>query len=122
MRAAGLHAIGTVLETEAVLIRSSTPKHANLAPLIELITSRVNGYIASTKYVVCQYNIRRADLEAATKITPGRRAPTISPLEQDGWVAVSTMVEKKQAANAMDELVKCGAEDIFILKLDNCRV
>ena len=122
MRAAGLHAIATVLETEAVLIRSTVPKHAHLSPLIDLVTSRINGVVASTKYVVCQYNVSRANLDAAMKITPGRRAPTISPLEQDGWVAVSTMVEKKRAANAMDELVKCGAEDIFILKLDNCRV
>ena len=34
MRAAGLHALATVLQSEAVLIKSSTPKHAALAPLI----------------------------------------------------------------------------------------
>ena len=122
MRAAGLHAIATVLETEAVLIKSSKQKHAHLQPVIDMVTSRINGVVASNKFVVCQYNIKREFLDAATKITPGRRAPTISPLEQDGWVAVSTMVEKKKVAQVMDELVKSGAEDIFVLKLDNCRV
>lgn len=122
MRAAGLHAIATVLETEAVLIKSSTPKHLALEPLIQLITSRIAGVVAAGRYVACEYNIRRELLQDATKITPGRRAPTISPLEDEGWVAISVMVEKSMIANVMDDLVKIGAEDILIFNLDNCRV
>ncbi|KAJ7890305.1 ATP phosphoribosyltransferase [Mycena leptocephala] len=122
MRAAGLHAIATLLDSQAVLIRSSVPKHENLKPLIELITSRVAGVIAANKYVICQYNISRDQLPAATVITPGRRAPTISPLEDDAWVAVSSMVEKGKIATIMDKLVAIGAEDIMIFNLDNCRV
>ncbi|KAF4580664.1 ATP phosphoribosyltransferase (ATP-PRTase) (ATP-PRT) [Pleurotus pulmonarius] len=119
MRAAGLHAIATVLETEAVLIKSSTPKHPHFVPLIEVITSRVQGVIAAGKYVVCEYNIHRAKLPEATALTPGRRAPTISPLEEEGWVAVSAMVEKFKVADIMDGLRKIGAEDILIFKIDN---
>ncbi|KAI0707827.1 ATP phosphoribosyltransferase [Earliella scabrosa] len=122
MRAAGLHAIATVLHTEAVLIKSSTPKHPSLEPLIQLITSRIAGVVAASRYVVCEYNIARDRLPQATTITPGRRAPTISPLEDEAWVAVSSMVEKSKIANVMDELVKIGAEDILIFNLDNCRV
>ena len=122
MRAAGLHAIATLLQTEAVLIKSSTPKHESLTPLINLITSRIAGVIAAGRYVICEYNILRVRLPEATKVTPGRRAPTISPLEDEGWVAVSSMVEKAKVATVMDELVKIGAEDILIFNLDNCRV
>ncbi|KAG0701916.1 hypothetical protein DFH29DRAFT_924503 [Suillus ampliporus] len=122
MRAVGLHAIATVLQTEAVLIKSNVPHRAHHAPLIDLISSRIAGVIAAGKYVVCEYNIRRASLPQATAITPGRRAPTISPLEEEGWVAISSMVEKKNIATAMDELVKIGAEDILVFNLDNCRV
>lgn len=122
MRAAGLHAIATLLQSEAVLIKSSVPKHEYLEPLINLITSRIAGVIAAGKYVICEYNILRARLPEATIITPGRRAPTISPLEDEAWVAVSSMVEKGKVADVMDELVKIGAEDILIFNLDNCRV
>jgi len=122
MRAAGLHPIGTLLQTEAVMIKSSVPKHAHLTPLIELITRRIAGVIASSKYVMCQYNIPRAALTKAMTITPGRRAPTVSPLDDEKWVAVSSMVEKKAVAVVMDKLVDAGAEDVLIIKLDNCRV
>lgn len=32
------------------------------------------------------------------------------------------MVETKKLADVMDELVDCGAEDILVIKLENCRV
>jgi ATP phosphoribosyltransferase len=147
MRAAGLHAIATVLTTEAVLIKSTSPRNPNSptspstpylptptsppssdssssqnSALIDLITKRIAGVLASNRYVLCQYNIRRALLPNCVQITPGRRAPTVSPLEDGEWVAVSSMVEKKDVATVMDRLVQTGAEDVLIVKLDNCRV
>jgi ATP phosphoribosyltransferase len=72
MRAAGLHAISTVMSTQAVLIRSSTPnKEPALNQLIHKISSRIAGFVASNKYVLCQYNIPRELLSVVTKITPG---------------------------------------------------
>ena len=122
MRAAGLRPIATVLETEAVLIRSTTPKHPNLDPVIDRITKRIAGVIAADMYVIVQYNISRARLAEGKRVTPGRRAPTVSPLEEENWVGVSAMVEKKKAATVMDQLLEVGAEDILVFNLDNCRV
>jgi ATP phosphoribosyltransferase len=116
MRAAGLHAIATILQSEAVLIKSTKPKDSTHEPLINLITSRIAGVMAASKYVICQYNIPRDKLMDATRITPGRRAPTVSPLEGAEWVGVSSMVEKKNAAAVMDELMTIGAEDILIMQ------
>ncbi|KAI9871941.1 MAG: ATP phosphoribosyltransferase (ATP-PRTase) (ATP-PRT), partial [Pleopsidium flavum] len=95
MKAAGLKAIATVVESTAVLIKS---KHSSNQKLVDLIASRISGVITAQKYVLCQYNIRRSLLETATKITPGKRAPTITALEAADWVAVSSMVEKKTIA------------------------
>lgn len=125
MRAAGLHAIHTLLTSQAVLITSRTPHPtltSDLAPLIPMIKSRIAGVIAAKRYVYVSYNVQRSGLEAALKITPGRRAPTVSPLDADGWVAVSAMVEKARIASAMDELQSVGAEDVLTFSLENCRV
>jgi ATP phosphoribosyltransferase len=90
MRAAGLVAIETLLTSQAVLIRSNTPNPDNV-DLIKLVTSRIEGVIAASKYVLCNYNIPRARVHDATGITPGRRAATVSPLDDPEWVAVSSM-------------------------------
>ena len=120
MRAAGLTAIDTVLDTSARLI-SSVHNNRN-AELVDLIRKRIQGVVASNQFVLCNYNIKRSLLPVALKITPGRRAATVSPLDEDGWVAVSSMVERKRVAEVMDKLTAEGAEDILVIGLDNCRV
>ena len=118
MRAAGLTAIDTVLESTAVLIRS---RKVSNEKLVKLIAARITGVIDAQKYILCQYNVARESLEAATKITPGRRAATITALEEPGWVAVSSMVARKKVATVMDELTAVGATDVIILDIINTR-
>ncbi|KAI9710414.1 MAG: hypothetical protein M1812_007450 [Candelaria pacifica] len=118
MKAAGLIAIDTVVESTAILIKSKNPTKPEL---VSLIAERIKGVITAQKYVLCQYNIARPLLEAAKRITPGKRAPTINALEEEGWVAVSSMVEQKKKAKVMDELTKIGATDILILNIANSR-
>lgn len=77
--------------------------------------------IAAQKYVLCQYNVHRSVLETATKITPGKKTPTITTLENADWVAVSSMVEKRTIATVMDELTAVGATDILVLQIANSR-
>jgi ATP phosphoribosyltransferase len=119
MKVAGLHAISTVLETQAILIRNKNPSDPHL---VTKITSRLRGVIAAKKYVLLNYNIMRDNLKEATKITPGRQAPTISPLDDGAWVEVQSMVGKEEVAEIMDKLEEIGARDIMLFKIDNCRV
>lgn len=118
MKAAGLKPIDTVVTSSSILIKSKAP---NRPELVELIASRIRGVITAQKFVLCQYNVPRSHLAEATKITPGKRAPTITQLDEEGWVAVSAMVEKKKIALAMDELTKVGATDILVLDIHNSR-
>ncbi|CAD6502306.1 BgTH12-02541 [Blumeria graminis f. sp. triticale] len=118
MKAAGLKAVDTVVSSTAVLIKS---RNSSNNQLIDMIASRIRGVITAQRFVLCQYNMERAILDSALKITPGKRAPTINALEEEGWVAVSAMVEKKEIATIMDQLAKVGATDILILNIVNSR-
>ena len=118
MRAAGLKAIDTVVESTAVLIKS---RKVSNEKLVSLIAARIRGVITAQRYILCQYNIPRAKLGEATKITPGKRAPTITSLEEPDWVAVSSMVERQRIATVMDELTSVGATDILVLTIANSR-
>ncbi|KAL8857693.1 MAG: hypothetical protein Q9178_005728 [Gyalolechia marmorata] len=114
MRSAGLHAVGTVFESNAVLIRSRFPLKQEL---IGKITRRIKGVIAAQKYQMCAYNVPQNLLEKAISIAPGKRAPTVTALDGSDWKAVSVMVEKVKIADVMDELAGCGAEDIVAIDL-----
>ncbi|TQN74823.1 ATP phosphoribosyltransferase [Colletotrichum shisoi] len=118
MRAAGLKAIDTVVDSQACLIKSRSPSNNEL---VELIAARIRGVITAQRFVLCQYNIERSRLADAKAITPGKRAPTITTLDEEGWVAVSSMVENKKIALVMDNLTRVGAQDILVLDIHNTR-
>lgn len=120
MRAAGLKDIATVLETSAHLIESKNPKGD--VELLQTIKSRIEGVMTAQRYVSCNYNVPESCLPDVLKITPGRRAPTISQIDDEGWVAVSAMVERKHKGDVMDQLKKKGATDIMVFEISNCRV
>lgn len=124
MKAAGLKAIATVLDTSAHLISSKQPRFPDL---VKTILNRFEGIMAANRYVLCNYNAPRSIVPSVLKITPGRRAATISTLEKladdaEEWVAISSMVEKSRIGHAMDELKKAGASDILVFEINNCRV
>jgi ATP phosphoribosyltransferase len=126
MKAAGLKAIDTVMESQAVLISSSSsgtrsPIAEGNGDLQTLITNRIRGVISAKKYILLNYNVPRSLLPEVSKITPGKRAPTVSPLDGADWVAVSVMVERKMAAQVMDQLENKGASDILVFNIINSR-
>ncbi|KAI5958699.1 HIS1 [Candida pseudojiufengensis] len=124
MKAAGLKAIGTILNTSAHLISSTKPKYPEL---VKTITDRLEGVLAAQEFVLCNYNAPKSIMSKCLQITPGKRAATVSTLdkhspEDEDWVAISSMVSRKKIGNVMDELKKAGASDILVLEISNCRV
>ena len=125
MKAAGLAAIETVMETSCCLIQSRAPRHPEL---INTIMSRITGYMAAQQYLLCNYNVPESCFEACVAITPGKRAPTVQNLldtnggaASEPWKAVSVMVPKKECATIMDRLMDAGAHDILIFEIKNSR-
>lgn len=120
MRAAGLIAIDTVLDTSAFLIQSTNP--SSDPSIIEKIKNRIEGVLTAQKFVLCTYNAPREQLDQLLPITPGRRAPTVSPIDDDGWVSVSSMIERASKGDILDKLKALGASDILVVEISNCRV
>ncbi|RLV93559.1 ATP phosphoribosyltransferase [Spathaspora sp. JA1] len=124
MKAAGLKPIETILETSAHLISSKKPRFPEI---VEKIHQRFEGVMTAQKYILCNYNAPKTILSKCLQITPGRRAATVSTLDrhtedEEDWVAISSMVERKVIGDIMDELKKAGASDILVLEIANCRV
>jgi ATP phosphoribosyltransferase len=103
---------------KSILITNPDSKHKNI---VDLLKHRINGYITSKKFVMVSYNCSADILEAVTKITPGKRSPTITQLA-DGGNAVTSLVNKKDIVRVMDELHAAGARDILVFELSNSRM
>ncbi len=119
LRQAGLEVFGeTILESEAVLITRGGEAPAGL----EVFTRRLEGVLVARTYVMMDYDIATAHVDAAVTLTPGIEGPTISPLHRDGWVAVRAMVPRAGAQRLMDELYVLGARGILLTDIHACRL
>ena len=120
LKQAGLELIGEpILESEAVLIRrTSAPTEAGLDQLVR----RLQGVLVARRYVLMDYDVRAEMVERACALTPGLESPTVSPLQREGWVAVRSMVLRKDAQRIMDELWEVGARAILVTDIHACRL
>jgi ATP phosphoribosyltransferase len=124
LRAAGLHTVGEpIMRSEAVLVRGA---HSTLTPssehAVEVLVQRLRGVLIARQYVMMDYNCPTTALDAARKIAPGMEAPTVSPLDEEGWVAVRVMVLRADAQAVMDRLWAAGARAILVTPLEACRL
>lgn len=119
MRAAGLEIVADILETEAILIQNQSAEHKDL---VNLIKRRIEGYITAMKHSLILYNIKADLLPEVIKITPGKRSPTITNLEEAGMKAVSALISKKDISMIMDKLHDIGATDILVMDVANSRM
>ncbi|KAJ7388912.1 ATP phosphoribosyltransferase (ATP-PRTase) (ATP-PRT) [Desmophyllum pertusum] len=119
MRAAGLEVVSEILETEAVLIANP---NTHFQDVIKTVKSRLEGIINANKYVMVEYNVERTNLAKGLKITPGKSSATLSPLDNDDWVAVQSLILQHEENHILDKLEEIGAHDIVTFNVQNCRV
>jgi ATP phosphoribosyltransferase len=104
---------------ETVLIQNRERRHAELA---DRIVRRVEGVVIARSYSLLEYNVPRAKLREAEKITPGFNSPTVSALEDADWCAVRVMVRRSEVINIMERLESLGASAILETQITNCRL
>eukprot|EP00730_Choanoeca_flexa_P007941 TRINITY_DN12416_c1_g1_i1.p1 TRINITY_DN12416_c1_g1~~TRINITY_DN12416_c1_g1_i1.p1 ORF type:complete len:293 (+),score=73.20 TRINITY_DN12416_c1_g1_i1:99-977(+) len=118
MRAAGLEAIGTIMDTQTVLISNPHTEHAEL---VDVITQRIQGYITASQHCMISYNCPREKLAEAVLITPGHNSPTVTPLDDERMVSVTALVKSKEVSDIMDRIKTMGGESIVVMDVINCR-
>jgi len=121
LRNAGLEVIGEpIMKSEAVVIRRTGENGEE--PKVQQFLRRLQGVLVARTYVMMDYDCRAEHLEEAVAITPGLEGPTVSPLHNEGWVAVRAMVPAKDAQRIMDDLYAIGARAILTTAIHACRL
>ncbi|PYE20935.1 ATP phosphoribosyltransferase [Williamsia limnetica] len=114
-----LSAFGESLcDSEGVLVQRAGAERTKAA---QRFIARVQGVVYGQRYVMLDYDCPKSLLEAAMKITPGLESPTVAPMADDNWVAVRSLVPRKQHQNLMDELSELGAKAILASDIRSCR-
>ncbi|MEU6379747.1 ATP phosphoribosyltransferase [Streptomyces sp. NPDC046909] len=124
LRNAGLEVFGEpIMKSEAVVIRrTDADTSSENEPKVQQFLRRLQGVLVARTYVMMDYDCRVEQLEKAVALTPGLESPTVSPLHNEGWVAVRAMVPAKEAQRIMDDLYDIGARAILTTAIHACRL
>lgn len=125
-RTLGLHnlvAFGDALcVSEAVLIeREDHDETDENAAARDQLAGRVQGVVFGQQYLMLDYDCPRTLLDEAAAVTPGLESPTIAPLADANWVAVRSLVPRRDVNAIMDELAAIGAKAILASDIRFCR-
>ena len=119
IQAMSLKVLDTIIESEAVLAANLQPHNKHM---VNILYNRFLGVVTAANYTIIEYNIPRDNVNKASCLTPGSKAPTITPIEKTGWVAIKALIKKENVNQLIDELETIGATDILVYQLTNCRV
>jgi ATP phosphoribosyltransferase len=121
LRNAGLEVLGEpIMQSEAIVIRRVGADTDQ--PRAQQFLRRLQGVLVARTYVMMDYDCRAEHLERAVALTPGLESPTVSPLHNEGWVAVRAMVPTREAQRVMDDLYALGARAILTTAIHACRL
>jgi len=113
LRANRLRILDTVLESNTQFIANSAAMADEWKRTkIENISLLLKAAIEAQGRVGLMLNVRRDDLAAVLALLPALQRPTISPLSEDGWVAVNTIIEEKTVRDLVPKLKASRAQGI----------
>jgi ATP phosphoribosyltransferase len=120
IRAHGLRIVCDLLHTHTVMV-------ANRAALadkwkkakIDQIALMLKSALAARDRVLLKMNAPTVALEEIGRLLPSLHAPTVNPLTDPAWVAVESVVERREVRDLIPKLRAKGAEGILELDLKN---
>jgi len=118
LRAAGLRALDTILEsyTELIVNPAAYDDPAKQHAVHQLHTL-LRGALEARGKVLVKLNVAPADLDGVIRVLPSMKAPTVSQLFGEGGYAVESVVEKADVNVLIPALKDAGATDIIELPL-----
>jgi ATP phosphoribosyltransferase len=113
LRANRLRIVDTVMESNTQLI--ANPKALDdgwKRTKIENLALLLKAAIEAQGRVGLMLNVTRADLAAVLALLPALQRPTVSPLSDDQWVAVNTIIEERTVRELIPRLKSARAQGI----------
>ena len=113
----GLRLLGSLLESQAVLIASEAALDGR-RELVERVVLMVSGVVAARRRRYLMLNAPSSALEAIRALLPGLGAPSVIDLAEPGQIAVHAAVDADDIWNLLAPLKAAGASGILVLPIE----
>ncbi|MDQ6812308.1 MAG: ATP phosphoribosyltransferase [Bacteroidota bacterium] len=113
----GLKEVETVLQSQAVLIKSSN-LNGEKQRLLDKLLFRIKAVKRSknNKYVLL--NAPNEKLSEIISLLPGMKSPTVLPLAESGWSSVHSVLKESDFWEIIEKLKNAGAQGILVVPIE----
>ncbi|MCL4164598.1 UNVERIFIED_CONTAM: hypothetical protein GTU68_005657 [Idotea baltica] len=113
----GLKEVEPIFQSEAVLIANKSLSDEKLA-LLERIVFRMNAVQTAETHKYVLLNAPNDKIEKIISVMPGMRSPTITPLAQEGWSSIHSVLKENDFWENIEEMRNEGAEGILVIPIE----
>ncbi len=118
LRRHGMEIVDVLLESRTQLIASAAAYEDPVKRrAIDELVILLRGAIDARGKVLVKLNVGSEALEKVVALLPAMRAPTVSKLAEEGYLAVETIVPKRTINTLIPQLKAAGASDIIELPI-----
>lgn len=119
LEANALRPVDSILESQAVLIRTRKALDEGRAALCEQLLTRIDGVLATKESKYIMLNASSEALPRITALLPGADAPTILPLHgRPGHFAVHAVCQESVFWETLQKLKNAGASAILVVPIE----
>jgi ATP phosphoribosyltransferase len=113
----GLKEVEVILKSEAVLTANKNLSDENKF-LLEKLLMRINAVktAKNNKYIIL--NAPNSQLKNISAVLPGMKSPTVTPLAEEGWSSVQSVVNENDFWEVIEKLKQCEAQGILVLPIE----
>lgn len=113
LRVNGLREIGTLLESEAVLVSGGLQNGR-----VDRVATAIGSVVAARRKRYLLLNAPNEAVEEIAALIPGLDAPTVMPLAGDEMCAVHSVVDSDDVWHLLPRLEEAGARGILVLPIE----
>ena len=117
MDANGLRPVGTLLDSQAVLVGGRAAVEAR-TELVERLELMLSGVVAARRRRYVMMNAHVDDLPKIRAVLPGMGAPSVLQLADEGEIAVHAAVDAADVWELLPVLRDAGATSILVLPIE----
>ncbi|UII26651.1 ATP phosphoribosyltransferase [Fulvivirga maritima] len=113
----GLKEVETVMKSEAILVSTKT-LDPEVQILLDKLIFRIKAVNTAKNNKYLLLNTPNESIKAITNILPGMKSPTVTPLQQEGWSSLHSVINENDFWEIIDQLKDLGAQGILVVPIE----
>ncbi|MFO7867918.1 MAG: ATP phosphoribosyltransferase [Bacteroidales bacterium] len=113
----GLKEVEVIYKSESALIGNKNLSHEKIELLNKWLL-RIDAVYKAQNYKYILMNVPHYALDTVTQLLPGMKSPTITPLKEEGWSSIHSVIHEDEFWDIIEKVKDAGAEGILVCPIE----